>query len=137
MHRKRRQAFSAFFTHTNIAAAAPMVWDKVDKLLSNIDEQIQRDGVAEMRTNASALATDVVAAYCLEGSLGLLENEEKAKEWMAVLTSFTDVIPIAKHFSWLIPLSASLPYSLVLKISPMMSRVVDARIVNPPVADFS
>lgn len=114
-----------------------MVWDKVDKLLSNIDEQIQRDGVAEMRTNASALATDVVAAYCLEGSLGLLENEEKAKEWMAVLTSFTDVIPIAKHFSWLIPLSTSLPYSLVLKISPMMSRVVDARIVNPPVADFS
>lgn len=109
-----------------------MIYDNVDLLMKRIDSQIKRDGSAEMRTNYLAYATDNVAAYFLEESFHLLEDEEKAKEWHRSIRALSNMTPAAKQFSWVIPLSFKLPPVVLQMISPDAARIVGMHRVNKP-----
>lgn len=105
-----------------------MVWGKAATMVNNIDRQIQRDGFADLRTHTLAMTTDVAAEYCLEESLHLQADEHKARQWCEIQTSVPSIIPIARHFTWIMPLSQSLPPSIVAKLNPMMSQVLAVKV---------
>ncbi|KAL2206994.1 cytochrome protein [Sarocladium strictum] len=128
IHRKRRAAFAHLFSKANTAGAEAMIWDKADKMVNNIDRQIQRDGFADLRTHTLAMTTDVAAEYCLEESLHLQDDEHKAQQWCEIQTSVPSMIPIARHFNWIMPLSQSLPPSIVAELNPMMSQVLAVKV---------
>lgn len=89
-----------------------------------MDQQIRRDGYAEMRMNYLAFTTDSVADYCLESSLKLLENEEKAVGWQETISALANTAPIARQWSWVTPLSLSLPVGLLEVLNPKLARIV-------------
>ncbi|KAH8174628.1 cytochrome p450 domain-containing protein [Sarocladium implicatum] len=127
IHRKRRQAFAGIFSKANVARVETMVWDKMEKLLNNMNQEIKQHGHASMRVHTLAMTTDVAAAYCLEESLGLQDDESKARNWSEVQASVPDIIPIARHFTWIIPLSLSIPMWILAKYDPKLVRVLSIR----------
>ena len=49
VHRKRRGAISALFSKSQAIKEEPVIYNKVELLFKRLDEQIKRDGFAEMR----------------------------------------------------------------------------------------
>jgi cytochrome P450 len=74
------------------------------------------------------MTTDVAAEYCLEEPLHLRDDEHKAQQWCEIQTSVPSMIPIARHFNWIMPLSQSLPPSIVAELNPMMSQVLAVKV---------
>lgn len=131
LHRKRRAAISGLFSKAAAAAEEPVIYDRVDFFLKRVDEQIKRDGYAEMRMNYLALTTDTIADYCLETSLHLLENEDKAIGWQETISALANTAPIARQWSWITPLSLSLPVGLLELVNPKLARIVGLHRVSP------
>jgi hypothetical protein len=49
VHRKRRGAISALFSKSQAMKEESVIYNKVEVLFKRLDEQIRRDGFAEMR----------------------------------------------------------------------------------------
>jgi len=124
VHRKRRGAISALFSKSQAIKEEPVIYNKVELLFKRLDEQIKRDGFAEMRMNYLAFATDTVADYCLETSLKLLENEDKAVLWQDTITSLANTAPLARQWSWVTPLALKVPLWIVNGVNLKLGRVV-------------
>ncbi|KAI2465613.1 putative flavonoid 3-hydroxylase [Annulohypoxylon bovei var. microspora] len=100
---------TAYMTGTPKGTAAQMIYDHAELLLRRMDDQILRDGSAEMRTNYLALATDNVADYFTGQPRGLLRNEKRASEWRTSIRTLAEWTLIGRHFSWVFDLVLKLP----------------------------
>ena len=78
-----------------------------------------------------AFATDTVADYCLETSLKLLENEDKAVLWQDTISSLANTAPVARQWSWVTPLALEVPLWIVNGINPKLGRIVGLHRVRP------
>ncbi|KAI1260649.1 cytochrome P450 [Xylariaceae sp. FL1019] len=123
LHKRRRAALNPLFSKTCASLAEKMIYEKAELLLRRIDEQIIRDGCAEMRNAFLAFATDVVTHYCFGHSLGLLEDEAKSRDWFGCIRALGATIPVARQFNWIIPVSQMLPERVVRLLSPQMAMV--------------
>jgi len=124
LHRKRRGAISALFSKAQATQEEPIIYDKLDLLIERVNTQIARDGFAEMRANYLAFTTDTVADYCLEKCLNLLHDEKKALEWQETINALANTAPIARQWSWVTPLSLSMPVWLLNIGDPKLARIV-------------
>lgn len=71
-----------------------------------------------------AFATDSVADYCLETSLKLLENEDKAIMWQDTVSSLANTAPLARQWSWITQFALSVPIWFLNLINPHLCRIV-------------
>ena len=124
LHRQRRAAISPLFSKSAASAAVPMIYDHVDLLLKRMDRQIAFDGIAEMRMNYLALATDNVAKYSTGQSRGLLQDEKQAFLWRESVRSLAEWTLVGRHFSWVIPLIFKMPMTFIKAVGPNFARIV-------------
>ncbi|KAI0190903.1 cytochrome P450 [Xylaria flabelliformis] len=125
LHKLRRSAISPLFSKTAAISAVPMIYDHTEKLINRIETQMARDGFAEMRTNCLAFTTDNIAQFSTGRSRGLLESEELAVQWRHSIKNLAEWTLVARHFSWLIPLTLEMPMCLLKVIVPNFSRVIE------------
>jgi hypothetical protein len=109
-----------------------MIYDKVNRLIQRIDDQIVRDGYSDMRTAFLAFTLDVVSEYSLGQSFGLLEDENLAKGWGESMRALAWAIPWTRQFNWIIPLSQKIPIAFMRTVSPGMARVAGMHHVSLP-----
>lgn len=93
-------------------------------LLKRMDRQIAFDGIAEMRMNYLALATDNVAKYSTGQSRGLLQDEKQAFLWRESVRSLAEWTLVGRHFSWVIPLIFKMPMTFIKAVCPNFARIV-------------
>lgn len=101
-----------------------MIYHHAELLLSRMDEQIARDGAAEMRMNFLAFATDNVAQYSTGQSRGLLKNENQAVQWCQSIRTLAEWTLIGRHLSWAIPLVLQMPMWPLKQVLPEFARIV-------------
>jgi hypothetical protein len=83
-----------------------------------------RDRCSQSHISYLAFTTDTVADYCLEKCLNLLHDEQKALEWQETISALANTAPIARQWSWVTPLSLSMPVWLLNMADPKLARIV-------------
>ncbi|KAJ4303195.1 hypothetical protein N0V90_002088 [Kalmusia sp. IMI 367209] len=103
------------------------MYDKVDVLLQNVAQQIQRQGYSEMHVNWLALNLDTLTSCFLDRGMDLQLDENKARAWMETVTAVATSTPFAKQFTWFIPMASKLPMWVLERLTPEVSRLVKLR----------
>lgn len=129
IHRGRRAAISSFFSKRAITDIEPWIHEKADQLCANFNAQQNKNGNVELRVNFLAITTDVIAAHSLNGSnphktIGLLQDEEKARDWQKTISALAFLTALVKQAPWLITFAKSLPIHLWMRFAPRLGRVV-------------
>lgn len=101
-----------------------MIHKKVDLLCSRIQEQLANSGTAELRRNYLAFTTDTLSSYAFEESLGLLENQKNATDWHSTIRAIALLTPLARQFTWMIPIALKLPMRPLQFAVPDLARIV-------------
>ena len=107
-----------------------MIYDNVELMLRRMKEQLDRDGYTEMRVNYLAFATDTATGHCFGEPTGLLQDEEKAVGWHHTILSLARNMPLARQFSWVVPLSLRLPLRPLEILAPNLARIVKLHLVS-------
>ena len=121
---------SPLFSKGAAAASADIIYDKVEVLLQNVDQQIKRQGFSEMHLNWLALSLDFLTDCFLDRGMGLQMDEKKAQAWSETVTAVATSTPFAKQFTWFIPAALKLPIWLLEILTPEVSRLVKLRRVR-------
>jgi cytochrome P450 len=127
VHRRRRAAISPMFSMASVAQFDHELYDMVDILLERMDQQIRRDGCAELRRNYLAYSTDSISQFCFNESRGMLQDEDKAAGWKRTIHGIAVSTPLMKQFSWMMPMTMKLPLWPVQMLAPDMAEVVQLR----------
>ena len=133
LHRKRRAAISPLFSKGAIKASETMIYEQAELLCISLEKQLDQDGIAEMRTNFTAWATDVISILAFPKPLHLLEDLQAAVDYHLTTKASMLLTPLQKQFPWLIETAWTLPLALVRVMSPDLARSVVLYRVRPKV----
>jgi hypothetical protein len=97
------------FSKRAVNNAESMIHVKVETLCKRLQKQLENSGIAELRKNYLALTTDTLSCYAFEDSLDLLDNEQEAINWQKTIKAVAILTPLARQFTWIIPLALKLP----------------------------
>ncbi|KAF2437240.1 hypothetical protein P171DRAFT_492339 [Karstenula rhodostoma CBS 690.94] len=129
VHRKRRASMSPLFSKAAVSSMTATIYSKVELMLQNVHQQIQRQGFAELHLNWLAMNLDSLADSFLGIGNGtdLLKDEQKARAWAGTVDAVATSTPFAKQFTWFIPLASRLPMWVLKILTPEVSRLVKLR----------
>ena len=76
LHRRRRHAFSSFFSKTSIRRLQPVIQSRVNVLCKKLSEQMDTGKPVNMVHAYSALTQDIITEYCFSDCRNVLEMED-------------------------------------------------------------
>ena len=94
LHRKRRAAFSQFFSKASIRRLEPLVQGLVDSLCQKVEAGLILEKPVNLVHAYSALTQDLITEYCFSNCRGVLEMPEFSPhyyDWMQVHCTLTPV----------------------------------------------
>ncbi|KAH6662817.1 cytochrome P450, partial [Halenospora varia] len=124
VHRKRRAAINGMFSKREVNDFEPMIHEKVELLCQEMQKQLSGTQPTEMRTNYLALTTDTLCSYAFEDSLDLLKHRKKAINWQKTIKAVAVLTPLARQFTWIIPVALKLPMLPLRMGVPDLARIV-------------
>ena len=108
-----------------------MLYEQADLLCVSLRKQLDQNGVAEMRTNFTAWATDVISILAFPKPLHLLEDYQEAVDYHLMTKAAMLLTPLQKQFPWLVETAVRLPLALAQIMSPDLARSVVLYKVRP------
>lgn len=126
LHRRRRNAYSTFFSKQSIRKYSSVIQSCVDKLCGRLDECKLLGKRVNLMHAMTAFTGDVVTAYSFPKSYGLLDRPdfvprdqpdfapEYYELWMSILSGSH----LLKQFPWIFPLMNRFPLWFVEKYLP-------------------
>ena len=126
-HRLRRSALNPFFSKRAVTQLEPMVQEKVDLLCTKLENGAKADQVVDMGTAFTALTLDVITEYCYDECYNCLEEPDFSPAWKNLMTNIFVSVPIGRHFKVMFGLMRTMPPSLVVKLTPEMGLIFQAR----------
>lgn len=124
VHRKRRAAINNFFSKKAITNVEPMIQNMTNRLCENLARAAALDTELEMRSQFLAVTTDVVCQHTFQKNLGLLHSTKRAHDWKATIGAIAILTPLAKQFTWIIPMALKVPVGLLNAVVPSLGRIV-------------
>lgn len=76
IHRRRRAAFSNFFSKASVRRLEPVIQSRIDVLCEKLSEKIGAEEPADMVYAYSALTQDVITEYCFSHCRNVLEMKD-------------------------------------------------------------
>ena len=76
LHRRRRAAFSNFFSKTSVRRLQPVIQSRIDVLCRKLSEKIDTGEPVDMVHAYSALTQDVITDYCFSDCKNVLEMKD-------------------------------------------------------------
>lgn len=76
LHRRRRGAFSNFFSKTSVRRLQPVIQSRIDILCKKLSEKMDTGEPVNMVHAYSALTQDVITEYCFSRSRNVLEMKD-------------------------------------------------------------
>ena len=117
-HRRRRNAYSNYFSKQSIRKYSNIIQSAVDKLCDCLREDLTQGRTVNLVHAYSAMAGDVVSGYCFPDSYHLLDKPGFAPEFSELWKSVLRNGPILKQFPWLFPTMLKLPMWFIDRFLP-------------------
>ena len=76
LHRRRRGAFSSFFSKTSVRRLQPVIQSLIDVLCEKISQKLDTGESVDMVYAYSALTQDVITEYCFSNCRNVLEMKD-------------------------------------------------------------
>ena len=129
-HRKRRAAYSPYFSKAAVVAAEPTIHSYMDLLGRKLEKAMAANSAVELRTLYLAIASDAFFTHAFKKPLGYANNEQAAEDWRRTVDSTAAMTPLAKQIYWVYPLAMKLPQKWIKRLSPDMAQILTLRSVN-------
>jgi len=130
VHRKRRAAITHFFSKNAINNVEPMIQEMTSRLCQNLSHAAASGTELEMRSHFLAVTTDVVCQHTFQKNLGLLKSTKQAHDWKETIGAIAILTPLAKQFTWIIPMALKVPVALLKAVVPSLGRIVQLHRVS-------
>lgn len=115
VHRRRRNAVSAFFSNNSIRSMEPVLQKYISLLMRRLSEQ-RSEVPVKLHDLFRALTNDFITTYAFGQSLGLLDETDFGRSYYESSDVFFRMSHLFGHFFWL----ADFVYGLPLWMAPMM-----------------
>ena len=118
VHRRRRGAYSNYFSKQSIKRYGNVIQGSVDKLCQRLKKQQQNHKRVNLVYAYAALAGDVVTGYCFPESYHLLDEPTFGADYCELWKSILCGSHALKQFPWLFPTMLKLPGWFVERYLP-------------------
>ncbi|KAL8946840.1 MAG: hypothetical protein Q9222_006816 [Ikaeria aurantiellina] len=118
LHRRRRNAYSTFFSKQSIRKYSAVIQTCVDKLCMRLDKQRASGDKVNLMHAMTAFTGDVVTAYSFPKAYGLLDQADFAPEYYGLWMSILSGSHMLKQFPWIFPLMNKFPLWFVERYLP-------------------
>ncbi|KAL8679521.1 MAG: hypothetical protein Q9186_004203 [Xanthomendoza sp. 1 TL-2023] len=118
VHRRRRHAYANYFSKQSIQKYSGVIQSTVEKMCAKFEDAIQDGKKINLMHAYTAMAGDVVTAYCFPKSYGLLDQVDFAPDFYELWVSILGNSHVLKQFPWMFPLMLSFPESFVDRFLP-------------------
>ena len=125
LHRRRRAAFSSYFSKANIRRLEPVIVEALDNLLLRLDTSAKIGDVMPLTYAYKALTSDVITAYCFGESTGYLTWDDFNSPLFDTVSNFLKLAWWMTHVRWLGPMLNSLPIKVQVMLMPSMKSWYD------------
>ena len=125
LHRRRRAAFSSYFSKANIRRLEPVITEALDNLLKRLDGCAKTGNPMPLTYAYKALTSDVITAYCFGQSTGYLTWEDFNSPLFDTVSKFLELSWWMTHVRWLGPMLDSLPVKVQVMLMPSMKSWYD------------
>jgi hypothetical protein len=130
VHRRRRAAINHFFSKNAINNVEPMIQEMTSRLCETFSDAAVVGNQLEMRSQYLAITTDVVCQHTFQRNLGLLQDTKRAQGWKDTIGAIAILTPLAKQFTWIIPMALKVPVALLNTVVPSLGRIVQLHRVS-------
>jgi len=122
-HRLRRSFLANYFSKRSVMALAPIINEKVDKLIARFENAYRQDTVLNLFMDFAALTTDVITHYCYGWSYGYLDDTKSASsnDLVDAVNGLMCMFHINRFFPILITVFRATPPTLVRWLQPSMA----------------
>ena len=93
LHRKRRAAFSQFFSKASIRRLEPLIQGLVDSLCQKVEDGL-KDGTVNLVHAYSALTQDIITEYCFSNCRGVLEMPDFSPTYYDYMQIHCSMAPV-------------------------------------------
>ena len=125
LHRRRRAAFSSYFSKANIRRLEPVITEALDNLLERLDASAKTGDVMPLTYAYKALTSDVITAYCFGESTRYLTWDDFNSPLFDTVSKFLELAWWMTHVRWLGPMLDSLPIKAQVLLMPSMKSWYD------------
>lgn len=123
LHQFRRNILANFFSKRSITNIQPLIQDKIERIITKLEEASNNGTVVNLTTLSAAFTADVISHYSYGISLGCLDGKSEN-----ILTDATQAVLSFGHWLRFIPIRFSnmkkLHPSIVQKVFPKAATVL-------------
>ena len=118
VHRRRRNAYSSFFSKQSIRTYSSVVQTNVDRLTARMSSHASQGAKINLMHAWTAFTGDVVSEYCFPESYDHLSRPDFAPEYYELWMSIVGNSHMLKQFPWIFPMMLSFPDWFVERYLP-------------------
>lgn len=122
LHRRRRAAFSNFFSKTYIRHLQPVIQSRIDVLCRKLSEQTDTGVPVNMVYAYSALTQDVITEYCFSKCRNVLEMKDFSPWYYELVQKPSELSHMIKQFPHMLPILNLLPDWWVRATNPLVAQ---------------
>lgn len=124
-HRFRRNLLNNFFSKRSVMDLAPMIQERINKLIQRFDEFHHSKTVVQLDDAFAALTADIITYYGYGKLWGFLEDKGFRSDIRTAATEVSGICHINRFFPFLDPLVRSTPGWMVRFLAPGKTAVLD------------
>ncbi|KAL8808403.1 MAG: hypothetical protein Q9200_004294 [Gallowayella weberi] len=124
LHGKRRAALSPMFSSRAISKAAEIMKGQVELLCNTFRDHLASGSPLELRTVFTGFTMDTVSLFAMGKSMGVQNDQSRAKTWVEAIKGISKTTPVAKQFPWLLSLGQKIPLGFIRRMNPAMAEVL-------------
>ena len=123
LHRRRRTAYSPFFSLTNVAASEDLLRKQVDDCFDLLWSC--KDSDLNLRAFFAALSFDGFYRWAFGAPLGLLNDLDLADHCYKAVETMVTSAPLVRVFPWMMLVARRVPHTVLRRLSRHIARVFD------------
>ncbi|CAF9935909.1 MAG: hypothetical protein ALECFALPRED_006634 [Alectoria fallacina] len=121
LHRRRRGAFSNFFSKTSVRRLQPVIQSRIDILCKKLSEKMDTGEPVNMVHAYSALTQDVITEYCFSRSRNVLEMKDFSPWYYELVQKPSELSHMIKQFPYMLPVLNLLPDWWICATNPLFA----------------
>lgn len=123
LHRRRRAAFSNFFSTTSVRRLQPVIQSRIDVLCERLSEKMDTGEPVNMVHAYSALTQDVITEYCFSNCRNVLEMKDFSPRYYELVQKPSELSHIIKQFPQMLAILNLLPDWWVRATNPLFAQL--------------
>ncbi|KAL9614969.1 MAG: hypothetical protein Q9167_000611 [Letrouitia subvulpina] len=118
VHRRRRNAYTNYFSKQSVKRYSSVIQAAVDKLCSKFSDHEAAGKPINLMHAYTAMTGDVVTEYCFPASYNLLSHSDFSSDYFKLWISIASNSHVLKQFPWIFPMMLSFPIWFVERFLP-------------------